>query len=146
MHPALWKTGHTRIYMCVYIYLYIYISTDIHTWQSNFMLPGANALTRVFCIHISHEVFLHNTYMLNKHMVLLIAQRCYFPYNRHYLPRCIECLPWTQWLLCISVAANLSHKAEDGRHAILTDGFDSQETMYVHPVRVRPMGSLARET
>lgn len=69
------------------------------------MLPGANISTRVFCIHISHDTYLHNTYTLNKHTVLLIAQRCYFPYNGRYLPRCIECLPQTPWLLCICVAA-----------------------------------------
>lgn len=129
-----------------YIGVYICIYTELHTWESNFMLPGANISTCVFCVHISHDTYLHNTYTLNKHMALLIAQRCYFPYNGHYLPRCIECLPQTLWLLCISVAANLSHQAEDGHRAILTDGSDSQETTYVHPVWVRPMGSFARAT
>lgn len=92
---------HTYIGVCIYICIY----TDLHTRESNFMLPGANISTRVFCIHISHDTYLHNTYTLNKHTVLLIAQRCYFPYNGRYLPRCIECLPQTPWLLCICVAA-----------------------------------------
>lgn len=91
VHSAFWKTGHTHTYMFVYIFICIY--TDIHTWKSNFMLPGTNIFTHVFCIHIPYDMYLHNTYNLNKHIVLLIAQRCYFPYNRHYLPRCIECLP-----------------------------------------------------
>ncbi|PKU48614.1 hypothetical protein llap_1066 [Limosa lapponica baueri] len=34
----------------------------------------------------------------------------------------------------VSTKANLSRKAEDGHHAILTDGSDSQKTMYMHPV------------
>lgn len=91
VYSAFRKTGHTYAYKFIYIFIYIY--TDIHTWESNIMLPGTNILTHVFCIHVSHDMYLHNTYTLNKHTVLLIAQRCYFPYNRHYLPRCIERLP-----------------------------------------------------
>lgn len=82
-----------RTHTHMYLYIYIFIYKDIHTWESNFMLPGANILTLVFCTHLSHGVYLHNIHTLNKHIVLLIAQRCYFPYNRHYLPCCTECLP-----------------------------------------------------
>lgn len=87
---AFCKTRYTHIYMCVYIY----ISTQTYIHRSLILCFQVQILWLMsFCIQISHDTHLHNTRRLNKHMVLLIAQRCYFPYNRCYLPLHIECLP-----------------------------------------------------
>lgn len=70
-----WKTRYRHLCVCVY--------TDTQTSESNFLLPGTNILTRVSCIHISHDMYPCSIYTWNKHMVLLVA------------PGVVSCTPGT---------------------------------------------------